>query len=178
MLGKLVSLKAMGIAIPAMALTASGAAAATGSLPAPAQSAVHGALAHIGVSVPTGDDTGSGHGKGPDVTGPAKFGLCNAYSHANKHAKGHSVAFANLEKAAGGAANVAAFCQNATPGNESTSGDTGSTGSNDTTSPNAGTNGHGKPTTPAGPPASTPPSGHSPVSTPAGPPSSTPAGKP
>ena len=74
MLGKLVSLKALGIAVPAMALTASGAAAATGSLPAPAQSAVHGALAHVGVSVPSGNDTPTGQGN-VDLGGHAAAGL-------------------------------------------------------------------------------------------------------
>jgi len=49
---------------------------------------------------------------GPDATGPAAFGLCNAYKHASVHGKSaqHSIAFRNLARAAGGAANIAAYC--------------------------------------------------------------------
>jgi len=52
MISKRFGTKALALAIPALALTATGAAAATGSLPAPAQSAIHGAFAHVGLSVP------------------------------------------------------------------------------------------------------------------------------
>jgi hypothetical protein len=49
---------------------------------------------------------------GPSASGSAAYGLCNAYAHASKHgtAAQKAVAFRNLEKAAGGAANVHAFC--------------------------------------------------------------------
>lgn len=47
-----------------------------------------------------------------DATGPAAFGLCTAWQHAQAHgqASQDSVAFQNLAAAAGGAANVTAFC--------------------------------------------------------------------
>ena len=51
MLGKLLAGKALA-AVAVIGLTASGAAAATGSLPDPAQNVVSGALSHVGVNVP------------------------------------------------------------------------------------------------------------------------------
>ncbi|HEX4161670.1 MAG TPA: hypothetical protein VHZ05_04185, partial [Acidimicrobiales bacterium] len=118
MISRRFGVKALGIAIPALALTATGAAAATGNLPAPAQSAVHNALTHVGLSVPadkasgdTGDtgDTGNtgthsannANAVGPDATGPAKFGLCRAFMANGGHMSTNSVAFRNLQKAAG-----------------------------------------------------------------------------
>ena len=104
MLTKLKSAKAAVAAATLVALFAGGtaAAAATGSLPVPAQSAVSGALAHVGVSVPGPNSHANPHAtdkshkartqpqgpvpamrptrpraKGPDATGTAKFGLCN-----------------------------------------------------------------------------------------------------
>src|SRR6185312_1266841 len=82
MISRRFGMKALGIAIPALALTATGAAAATGNLPAPAQSAVHGALADVGLSS-SADNTGNtgthtannSQAVGPDATGAAKFGL-------------------------------------------------------------------------------------------------------
>jgi hypothetical protein len=49
---------------------------------------------------------------GPDATGPAAFGLCTAYAHAQAHgtASQKAVAFRNLAAAAGGAAKIAAYC--------------------------------------------------------------------
>ena len=187
--------KALAIAIPALALSATGAAAATGSLPTPAQSAVHGALSDVGVSVPSGrssDNSGdsgttgthaanNANAVGPDATGPAKYGLCRAYAANKGHMSSNSVAFRNLVNAAGGAANVASFCAGATPGN-STSANAGTSGASSDANTN-GTNGpptstpgsdHSNNSTPAGPPTSTPGSDHSSNSNPAGPPTSTP----
>jgi hypothetical protein len=164
--------KALAIAIPALALTATGAAAATGSLPSPAQSAVHSALTHVGLSVPSdhsssGDagDTGThsannANAVGPDATGAAKFGLCRAFMANGGHMSTNSVAFRNLQKAAG-SESVASFCAGVTPGN-GTSGNKGTSGSAETPS-----------SVPGGKPSSVPPN-----STPAGPPTSTPTGKP
>jgi hypothetical protein len=174
MRGKLLSLKVIGIAIPAMALTATGAAAATSNLPAPAQSAIHGALAHVGVSIPNGNDSSNtGKGKGPDATGPAKHGLCTAFAG---HANSHSVAYANLQKAASTAGqSVTQFCSGVAPGNGG-SDDTGSSGSSESTAPDSPkSSGGGNRHTPAGPPTSTPGSDHTNTSTPMGPPNSTPA---
>jgi hypothetical protein len=196
MLSKLLTLKALGIALPAVALTAGSAAAATGSLPGPAQSAVSSALSNVGVHVPNGHDTSSpANAVGPDATGPAKYGLCAAYAANAGHASSRSVAFANLQKAATAAGKtVTQFCAGVTPSNGNSSNDNGS---NDSSGTGNSSNGHGKsgsngasnhsdtpdgpPSstpgsagTPDGPPSSTPASGTAPVSTPDGPPSSTP----
>ncbi len=201
--------KAIAIAIPALALTATGAAAATGSLPTPAQSAVHGALGHVGVSVPSGGQPSSGSNPGtidthtpnntsavgPNASGPAKFGLCQAYAASGGHPNSNSVAFKNLQKAAG-TAGIAAFCAGVTPGSGSSdtpTGSSGAAGDREGTGSATGTptappgnqsqvsNGSPSadsasetPATPAGPPASTPGSEHASTSIPAGPPASTP----
>lgn len=47
-------------------------------------------------------------GVGPDATGPAAFGLCNAYGHGGLSA--NSVAYASLVKAAGTEADLATYC--------------------------------------------------------------------
>ena len=50
---------------------------------------------------------------GPDASGPAAFGLCNAWTHhqaTDKDKPGNSVAFRNLAEAAGGEAKIAAYC--------------------------------------------------------------------
>src|SRR5262249_39747206 len=58
-------------------------------------------------------------GQGPNATGPAKFGLCTAYTSGQGGTNGDrfdSTAFQALATAAGGSANIAAFCADATPG--------------------------------------------------------------
>lgn len=50
---------------------------------------------------------------GPDASGPAAFGLCNAWTHhqaKDTDKPGQSVAFRNLAAAAGGEAKIAAYC--------------------------------------------------------------------
>jgi hypothetical protein len=50
---------------------------------------------------------------GPDASGPAAFGLCNAWTHhqhKDKDKPGNSVAFGNLAEAAGGESKIAAYC--------------------------------------------------------------------
>ena len=51
---------------------------------------------------------------GPDASGPAAFGLCNAWSHhqakGRTTAPGRSVAFRNLAEVAGGEGRIAAYC--------------------------------------------------------------------
>jgi hypothetical protein len=87
MLGKVLTLKGAAVA-GAVLLGAGTAAAATGSLPSQAQQAVHDALAHLDVSVPsgTGSSNGTDHGQSSDHSGVisnhhALPGLCNAASH-------------------------------------------------------------------------------------------------
>jgi hypothetical protein len=145
MFAQLLSAKAAVAAGTLAALLAGGtAAAATGSLSVPAQTAVSSALSHVGVSVPTpnshansqatdnphrvtpsdaGDTSPADSAKGPDATGPAKFGLCTAWAatptpnaHSHKHT---AVAFANLQKAAGAAGmSVTDYCKGVTPPSE------------------------------------------------------------
>jgi len=49
---------------------------------------------------------------GPDATGPAAFGLCNAWAHVQTSGQvaDKSVAFRNLATAAGGADQITAYC--------------------------------------------------------------------
>ena len=49
---------------------------------------------------------------GPDATGPAAFGLCNAYAKGGLNSA--SVAYASLVKAAGGASNITTYCATVT----------------------------------------------------------------
>jgi hypothetical protein len=176
MLTKLKSVKAAVAAATLVTLFAGGtAAAATGSLPVPAQSAVASALAHVGVSVPgpnshanphaTDNPHRAGHGhndatdptggaKGPDATGDAKYGLCQAWAatptpNAHSH-KRDSVAFTNLQKAAHDAGmSVADYCRGVTP----------PTGTGETNSSAPTRAGHPPTTAGHGPPVSTPNSG-------------------
>jgi hypothetical protein len=163
MIGKL---KVMAIAIPAIALWATGASAAASNPPVQTQSTAHGALGHAGKA------------KGPDATGPAKRGLCMAFGGRADHAKGHSVALRNLQKAASAAGkSITQFCAGVTPGN-STPDENESTSSTGSTPPE---NPGGRENDDQGnaPPRSMPGSSdHSSTSTPAGHPTSTPAGKP
>jgi hypothetical protein len=140
----------------AAAVGGASAAAYAGVLPAAAQNFAHhilGAPAHRAAHPPP-----PAARVGPDATGPAAYGLCTAYAHvkADGSAVEKAVAFQNLATAAGGAANVTAYCaQAAHPG----------------TSPSASPSAHsnGKP--------STHPAGNSPAHR-TGKPSSHPAGKP
>lgn len=111
MLSSLLSAKAAAAAVAAVALGGAASAAYAGALPAPAQK-----LAHDTIGAPSPHPSGSpgAHATpvGPDATGPAAFGLCTAYKHAMVHgtAAQKSVAFRNLAAAAGGSANVTAYC--------------------------------------------------------------------
>lgn len=105
----------LGATIAGVAAGLSGVAVAayTGSLTTGAQS-----TAHTTISAPaarlaaTPRPTATGTPVGPDVTGPAAFGLCNAWTHhqAQGGKAGDSVAFKNLATAAGGENKIAAFC--------------------------------------------------------------------
>ena len=130
MLGKLLSLKALGIALPAVALTAGTAAAATNSLPAPAQTAIHDVLSKVGISVPNGH-SGGATPVGPSATGPAEFGLCTAYAANGGHMSSKSVAFRNLTAAATAAGeSVTQLCATVTTSTSSSSSSTSAVGPN------------------------------------------------
>lgn len=93
-------------------------AAFANALPSAAQQFAHdtiGAPSPHASSAHADKKTDAGHSGtpvGPNASGPAAFGLCNAYANAKRHgtATQKAVAFRNLEKAAGGVANVASFC--------------------------------------------------------------------
>jgi len=115
--------KAAGVlAAGALAAGGAGGAAYTGSLPDPVQQSAHDL---IGAPAPhaaaarhadaSGEDDGDGASPsasatpvGPDATGPAAFGLCQAFTHGGLNAK--STAYASLAKAANGASNIATYC--------------------------------------------------------------------
>jgi len=116
LLTSLLSARAATVAAVA-ALSAGGFATAAfaGALPAPAQQFAHhtfGAPAAGGGQPTSTDHSASATPVGPDATGPAAFGLCNAWTHAKAHGNSsqQAVAFRNLASAAGGASNVAAYC--------------------------------------------------------------------
>jgi hypothetical protein len=87
------------------------AAAYAGVLPTPAQK-----LAHDTIAAPAARPTPSATPVGPRATGHAAYGLCTAYSHMKAHGSAgqKAVAFRNLAAAAGGPANVAAYCAGVT----------------------------------------------------------------
>lgn len=59
-------------------------------------------------AAPTASASATAHAVGPDATGSAAFGLCNAYAHGGLAVT--SVAYASLAKAAGGAASITGYC--------------------------------------------------------------------
>jgi hypothetical protein len=119
LLSSLLSAKAAAVAaVAAVSLGGVATAAFANALPTAAQKFAHDTIGapspHASASANAGKKTNghSGTPVGPNASGPAAFGLCTAYSHAKQHgtATQKAVAFRNLEKAAGGAANVASFC--------------------------------------------------------------------
>jgi hypothetical protein len=144
-------------AAAAVALGGTAAAAFAGALPASVQK-----LAHETIGAPAVHHSAPATPVGPRATGNAGYGLCTAYAHQKAHgtARQKAVAFRNLAAAAGGAANVTAYCAAvAHPG----------------ATPSGRPTGHpsGRPTgKPASHPTS-PPAGH-----PTGKPTSHPTGKP
>jgi hypothetical protein len=95
--------------------------ASAGKLPGPAQDAVSVALSKFGITVPRGDQSGKTTPVGPDLSGPAKKGLCNAFfagkgNEENGKADSNSVAFKKLQDAADQAGqSVKDFCADVLP---------------------------------------------------------------
>lgn len=109
LLGSLLTAK-LGSAIAVAAVTLGGgavAAAYTGALPDSIQQ-----VAHNTIGAPAARPTPTATPRGPDATGHSAYGLCTAYAHikADGTAAQKAVAFRNLAAAAGGAANVTAYC--------------------------------------------------------------------
>jgi len=112
MLKSLLSAKLAAAAAAAVVSVGGVAAAAyAGALPASVQKIAHdtlGAPAPHSSARPSHPTTPAG----PDAAGRAAYGLCTAYAHlkTDGSARQKAVAFRNLATAAGGAANVAAYC--------------------------------------------------------------------
>jgi hypothetical protein len=137
-------------AAAAVAVSVGGAAAAAyaGALPASIQKIAHDTLG-APAPHPSARPSHPATPAGPDATGRAAYGLCTAYAHlkADGSARQKAVAFRKLATAAGGAANVAAYCARVahpgpTPSARPTSRPTGKP----TTHPNPTTHPTGKPT--------------------------------
>jgi len=103
----------LAVAAAAVAVTFGGLAAAAYArvLPGPVQKFAHETIG----APPARPAVRPGHPAGPDAAGSAAAGLCTAYQHVIAHgsAEQKAVAFRNLAAAAGGAANVAAYCAQA-----------------------------------------------------------------
>ena len=91
----------------AVAVGGAAAAAYAGALPAPVQK-----FAHETIGAPPVHHDAPATPVGPRATGKAGYGLCTAYAQlkADGTARQRAVAFRNLATAAGGAANVTAYC--------------------------------------------------------------------
>jgi len=117
------------------------------------------------------DVTAGGQGRasavGPDAMGAARAGLCQAWQAGQQGAdhgrRADSVAFQALAAAAGGADNIAAFCQTTTAGSAG-SHEQGASASSTSVSP---------PSTTVSPPSSGPPASTGPGQRQGGPPSTT-----
>lgn len=142
-------------AVAAAAVTLGGFATAAyaGALPAPAQRIAHTAL---GAPAPAASHRAGRHAaepSGPGPNGPTSWhGLCTAYQHAVVHGSGpqQSAAFRRLAVAAGGRANIAAYCATVTHPGTSPPGRQPSHQSSHRSShppgkPSEGPEGHGKP---------------------------------
>ena len=120
LLSSLLSAKAAAaVAVAVVGLGGVATAAFANALPSAAQQFAHDTIGapspHASNGAHAQSNANAGHSGtpvGPNASGSAAFGLCTAYTHAKHHgsAAQKAVAFRNLENAAGGAANVAAFC--------------------------------------------------------------------
>src|SRR5215472_6539020 len=116
LLSSLLSAKAAAAAaVAAVSLGGVATAAFANALPPAAQQFAHDTIGAPSPHASHSANTNTGHSGtpvGPNASGPAAFGLCTAFANATQHgtAAQKAVAFRNLEKAAGGAANVASFC--------------------------------------------------------------------
>ena len=162
MLSSLLSAKAAAaVAVAAVSLGGVATAAFANALPSSAKEFAHDTIGapspHASSSAHPGNSANAGHSGtpvGPNASGSAAFGLCTAYANATQHgtAAQKSVAFRNLEKAAGGAANVASFCSSVAHPGASATPQTGAATSHPTGAPSPLPT--GQPTShPSGPPS-------------------------
>jgi hypothetical protein len=116
---KFLSVKAAAAMIAAVLSVGGVAAAATGMLPGRAaqQATDHASSAAGGGSPAQAQGNGQSGARGPDATGSARNGLCQAWQSGQGGTNGKredSTAFQALAAAAGGADKVDAYCQTAT----------------------------------------------------------------
>jgi hypothetical protein len=185
MLTKRLTVRTAAVASVLMLAGGTAAAAATDSLPGPAQNTAATLLSHVGISVPNGhshgaNDQGTTGSNTNDSTGPnshALYGLCTAAAaHLKHHVQPHSSVFPSSTTCS---TVVKPSSTNGTSGNGTSDNGTSGNGTSDNgTAPS----GAGQPSdTPVGPPssvpvgapttppASTPPADEPPVSTPSHP---------
>jgi len=124
------------------------------------------AAANLGESARAGSADGQGRASatGPDVTRAARAGLCRAWQAGQGADHGRrmdAVAFQALVEAAGGADQVAAYCQDVTPGSSAGAQGQGQASPPSVSAPPTSVSppSSGPPTDPD-PPASTGPGGH------------------
>lgn len=166
MLSKILTVKAA-VAAGAVLLGAGTAAAATGSLPSSAQSAVHGALANLDISVPNGNtnssttDSGKSSSSGK-ANANALPGLCNAASH-----NGTITTTSNPKTTKPNSHSVFGSITSSTCSGVSAPGNSGTAGSGTSDSTGGATPDSGSGTGQGGKPSSVPPGPPSGVSTPA-----------
>jgi hypothetical protein len=180
---KLLTIKAAAAALVAVLSISGVAAAATGLLSdqaspvadqatatTGADAAAHGlgkaAAANLGGSANAGSADGQGRASaaGPDASAAARAGLCRAWQAgqgADHGSRMDSVAFQALVEAAGGADNIAAYCQDVAPGSSAGANGTSQASPPSVSAPPTSVTppSSGPPADP-GPPASTGPGGH------------------
>jgi hypothetical protein len=152
--------------LPGQAAPVAEQAAATTAADAAAQGLGKAAAANLGGTAQAGaaDAQGREEPVGPDATGAARVGLCQAWEAGQGDDQGRrmdAVAFQALATAAGGAASIAGYCEDVTAG--SSAGDPGQ--------------GQASPPSVSAPPATVSPPGSGPPADP-GPPASTGPGGP
>jgi hypothetical protein len=180
---KILTMKAAAAALGA-ALSIGGVAAAAGGLlpdqaspvaaQAPATTGPHAAAqglgkaaaANLGGAADAGSADGQGRASavGPDASGAARAGLCRAWQAgqgADHGQKADSVAFQALADAAGGADNIAAYCQDVAAGSSADAhGKRQASPPSDSAPPTSVSPPSSGPPADPGPPASTGPGGH------------------
>jgi hypothetical protein len=148
--------------LPGQASPVADQAAATTAADAAAQGLGKAAAANVGGTAQAGATHAQGRESavGPDASGAARAGLCQAWQSGRGDDHGRrmdSVAFQALATAAGGADNIAGYCKDVTAGDHSQGKASPPSVSAPPTS--ASPPGNGPPANP-GPPASTGPGGH------------------
>jgi hypothetical protein len=156
---------AAGGLLPDQASPVADQAPATTGADAAAQGLGKAAAANLGGTAHAGSAEGQGRASavGPDATGAARVGLCRAWQAGQGADNGQrmdAVAFQALAEAAGGADQVAAYCQDVAPGSaDAHRQNPGSPPSVSAPPTSVSPPSSGPPTDP-GPPASTGPGGH------------------